>query len=81
MESFETEPSFQTAAFQTETAVAARIILTQVQQLFERFSCASAAAASAARLEFFKETMWPRMQEMGSDGQLIFIPHYFDFVR
>ena len=53
----------------------------QVHQLFERFACASPADTPSARFEFFRRSVWPRIKETGSDGQLIFIPHYFDFVR
>jgi U3 small nucleolar RNA-associated protein 25 len=53
----------------------------KVQQLFERFVSPSPADVPSARFEFFKRSVWPRIKETGSDGQLIFIPHYFDFVR
>lgn len=53
----------------------------QVQQLFERFHSPSPADVSTTRFEFFKKVVWPRIKETGADGQLIFIPHYFDFVR
>ncbi|GAX83068.1 hypothetical protein CEUSTIGMA_g10494.t1 [Chlamydomonas eustigma] len=56
-------------------------VIPQVQQLFQRFSCSTPSEAPSARFDFFKRSIWPRMKESGSDGQLIFIPHYFDFVR
>jgi U3 small nucleolar RNA-associated protein 25 len=54
----------------------------QVRQLFERFSCTSAAAAPDARFEFFKTQLWPRLAEGAAGGGLLLVvPSYFDFVR
>jgi U3 small nucleolar RNA-associated protein 25 len=53
----------------------------QVRQLFERFSCASAAAVADARFEAFKTQLWPRLAEGAGGGLLLVVPSYFDFVR
>jgi hypothetical protein len=52
-----------------------------VRQLFERHAAPSPADASAARLEFFKSQLWPRLREAAPRGLLLFVPHYFDYVR
>lgn len=53
-----------------------------MQQVFERFTTSSPAEVPAARFEYFKRVVWPRLREgMGANGLLLFVPHYFDFVR
>ncbi|KAK9823260.1 hypothetical protein WJX72_001434 [[Myrmecia] bisecta] len=52
-----------------------------LRQLFERFEPADAGSDADARFEYFKKTIWLRIRESGSTGQLIFVPSYFDFVR
>jgi len=56
-------------------------VVPQVQQLFERFRAATPADASAARVEFFKRAVWPRIKEACMAGLLVFVPSYFDYVR
>jgi U3 small nucleolar RNA-associated protein 25 len=52
-----------------------------VRQLFERHAAVSPAEASAARLDFFRSQLWPRLKEAAPRGLLLFVPHYFDYVR
>jgi len=56
-------------------------VVPQARQLFERFPCSSPIEAADARFEHFKSKLWPRIRESGNNGQLIFIPRYFDYVR
>lgn len=58
-------------------------MLRQVRQVFERFDvpASSPVEAADARFEFFRSTVWPRLKESSACGLLIFVPHYFDFVR
>lgn len=50
--------------------------------MFERFNAPSPAEAANARFEHFTTVVWPRLKEgLGSGGLLLYVPHYFDFVR
>lgn len=61
--------------------MSAPVFVVQVRQLFERFSCTSAASVPDARFEFFKSQVWPRLAEGAAGGLLLVVPNYFDFVR
>lgn len=53
-----------------------------MQQVFERFRATTPVDVADARFEHFTRVVWPRLKDAcGSGGMLLFVPHYFDFVR
>lgn len=58
-------------------------VRAQVQQTYERLEVkASAASVDDARFTFFVQSMWPRIRESATtQGILIFVRSYFDYVR
>ncbi|XP_073152181.1 protein NUCLEOLAR FACTOR 1 isoform X2 [Henckelia pumila] len=56
-------------------------ILTQVQQIYERFDTESIAEADDSRLEYFTKKVFPKIKDSVQDGVMIFVSSYFEFVR
>jgi hypothetical protein len=56
-------------------------VVPQVRQSFERFAAPSAPAAADARFDHFCAAVWPRLQGAAGAGLLLFVPHYYDYVR
>jgi hypothetical protein len=58
------------------------LVFFQVKQMFERFKVAGGhPALTQARFDFFKNTIWPRLQEGQGSGLLLLVPDYLDYVR
>ena len=63
-------------------AMLALLLLLQVRQMFERFQAPGGPPSlPQARFDFFKNTIWPRLQEGHGSGLLLVVPDYLDYVR
>ncbi|GMH45274.1 hypothetical protein BSKO_13231 [Bryopsis sp. KO-2023] len=51
------------------------------KQIFERHGAKDLVDSADDRLEFFREKIIPKLRSSMGKGVLIFIPHYFDYVR
>lgn len=56
-------------------------ILTQVQQIYERFDTESITGADDSRLEYFSKQVFPKIKDSVQHGVMIFVSSYFEFVR
>ncbi|KZV26805.1 hypothetical protein F511_06652 [Dorcoceras hygrometricum] len=56
-------------------------ILTQVQQVYERFDTESIAGVDDSRLEYFSKKVFPKIKDSVQHGVMIFVSSYFEFVR
>ncbi|XP_073290423.1 protein NUCLEOLAR FACTOR 1 isoform X2 [Primulina huaijiensis] len=56
-------------------------ILTQVQQIYERFDTESMTGADDSRLEYFSKKVFPKIKDSVQHGVMIFVSSYFEFVR
>lgn len=50
-------------------------------QVFQRFDVASVAEVAEARFRFFTEKVLPPLLREGSQGSMVYVRSYFDFVR
>nr|GEX46419.1 U3 small nucleolar RNA-associated protein 25 isoform X1 [Tanacetum cinerariifolium] len=56
-------------------------VLLQVRQIFERIDTESIVDADDARLDYFKNKVYPKIKDSVQGGIMIFISSYFEFVR
>ncbi|PWA72213.1 Digestive organ expansion factor, predicted [Artemisia annua] len=56
-------------------------VLLQVRQIYDRIDTESLVDADDARLDYFKNKVYPKIKDSGQGGIMIFISSYFDFVR
>ncbi|KAL1425657.1 hypothetical protein MTO96_019078 [Rhipicephalus appendiculatus] len=56
-------------------------VTVSLAQVFQRFETASAADVPEARFRFFTEKVLPPLLREGSQGCMVYVRSYFDFVR
>ncbi|KAH7933789.1 hypothetical protein HPB49_017364 [Dermacentor silvarum] len=56
-------------------------VTVSLAQVFQRFEAASAADVPEARFRFFTEKVLPPLLREGSQGCMVYVRSYFDFVR
>ncbi|XP_077529873.1 U3 small nucleolar RNA-associated protein 25 homolog [Haemaphysalis longicornis] len=56
-------------------------VTVSLAQVFQRFDVASVAEVAEARFRFFTEKVLPPLLREGSQGSMVYVRSYFDFVR
>ncbi|PWA70846.1 nucleolar protein [Artemisia annua] len=56
-------------------------VLLQVRQIYDRIDSESIVDADDARLDYFKNKVYPKLKDSVQGGIMIFISSYFEFVR